>query len=199
SVNALSGPWDDSLPGNLVYDNGVHLPPTILAVNPGDDIVITYLSGLTSAFSDLPPTVDALGYVGGIFGSGADCAGSPCTGVGATGHHFPSFLVDPSNTGTQIALNALIGDFVDSSGTVLAAFATGDGPFSITAPAGTVALQLGINDDFFSDNTGALSIAVSVSTAVPEPASFAMIFVGLGGLGFAMRNARRKSAVVVAC
>src|SRR5215467_12324404 len=54
SVNALSGPWDDSLPGNLVYDNGVHLPPTILAVNPGDDIVITYLSGLTSAFSDLP-------------------------------------------------------------------------------------------------------------------------------------------------
>jgi hypothetical protein len=61
SVNALSGPWDPSIPGNLVYDNGVHLPRTILAVNPGDNITITYLSGLTNAFSDLPPTADALG------------------------------------------------------------------------------------------------------------------------------------------
>ncbi len=170
SVNALSGPWDPTIPGNPTYDDGSHLPPTNLAVNPGDNIAITYLSGLTSAFSDLPPTVDALGYVGGVYGSGTDCAGSPCTGIGSAGHPFPSFLIDPTNTGPQIALYALIGDFVDSSGSVLVAFAAGNGPFSIVVPAGAVTLQLGVNDDFFSDNTGALNINVtgSTATAVPE-------------------------------
>ena len=198
SVNALSGPWDVTVPGNLVYDDGSHLPPANLAVNPGDNIAITYLSGLTSAFGDLPPGADALGYVGGVYGSGADCAGTPCTGIGSTGHPFPSVLIDPTNTGPQIALGALIGDFVDGSGTVLAAFAPGNGPFSIVAPAGTVALQLGMNDDFFSDNTGALSIDVTGSTAtpVPEPATWTIMLVALGGLGVAKRNSRCKLVTI---
>ena len=195
SVSAFSGPWDPTIAGNPTYGNGSNVPATNLAVNARDNITITYLSGLTSAFGDLPPSVDALGYIDGVFGSGADCASSPCTGIGSTGQPFPSFYLDPKNTGPQIALNALIGAFVDSSGKVLDEFATGDGPFSIVAPAGAVALELGVNDDFFGDNSGALTIAVVGSTAVPEPATWTMILVALGGLGAAKRIRNAKTVL----
>ena len=198
SVSGFAGPWDTSVAGNPTYGVGDNTPATRLAVNAGDNISITYLSGLTSAFGGVPPTVDALGYAGGIFGSGANCGGSPCSGIGSSGQPFPSFTIDPTNTGPQIALNALIGDFVDSSGKILDAFAPGDGPFSIVAPTGAVALQLGVNDDIFFDNSGALSIEVTGSTAIPEPATWAIMLMGFGGLGLALRGARRGRAAITA-
>jgi len=194
AVDGHAGPWDRSVMGNPTYGVGDNIAAASLKVNAGDMITITYLSGLTSAFGSVPPTVDATGYVGGPFGSGADCNGIPCTGIGSSGQPFPSFYLDPTNMGPQIALNALIGDFVDSSGKILDEFAPGDGPFSITAPAGAVALQLGVNDDIFSDNSGSLDIGVTGSTAVPEPSIWAMMLMGFGGLGVMIRGGRRRSA-----
>ena len=101
----------------MPYDFG---PATKVAVNAGDSITIEYLSGLTTAFGG-DPTVDANGYAGDIFGSGADCGGIQCSGIGSSGQPFPSAFIDPSNTGPKIALNELIGDFVDGSGVVLSA------------------------------------------------------------------------------
>ena len=99
--------------------------------------------------------------------------------------HFQSFLIDPTNTGPEIALNALIGAFVDSSGLVLQAFAPGLGPFSLVAPSGATQLLLGVNDDLFGDNSGALRIDVTVGS-VPEPETYALLLGGLSGLlGFA--------------
>ena len=171
----------------------------------GDNITITWDSGFTSAFGGVPPTVDANGYAGGLFGSGADCGGFPCTGIGSSGQPFPSAFIDPTNAGPQIALNALIAAFVDSSGLVLDAFAPGNGPFSRTAPANAVALLLGVNDDIFTfnggqlseiDNTGALSIEVAGSTvvaAIPEPPAWPTMLLALAALGVATR-ARRPPA-----
>jgi len=192
SVNGTAGPWDPTIAGNPAYGVGDQTAPASVAVNPGDSITITYLSGLTSAFGGVPPTVDALGYAGSIFGSGADCGGSPCTGIGSSGQPFPSFSIDPTNSGPQIALNALIVDFIDSSGMILDEFATGNGPFSFTAPIGAVALQFGMNDDIFADNSGALNIQVDGSTAiaVPEPATWMLILVAFIGLAVAMRIRR---------
>ncbi|HTP45832.1 MAG TPA: PEP-CTERM sorting domain-containing protein [Casimicrobiaceae bacterium] len=209
TVDGTAGPWDPTLAGNPTYGVGDETAPTTVAVNAGDNITITYVSGFTSAFNGVPPSVDALGYTFDSFGSGTGggCPAGGCTGIGSSGQPFPSAYIDPTNTGPQIALNALIGDFVNSSGVILDAFATGNGPFLITAPAGAVALQLGMNDDIFTngigsittvpnvinpDNSGALSIEVDGSTAngVPEPATMALLGLGLAGLGFSRRHKR---------
>ena len=209
TVDGTAGPWDQAIAGNPTYGVGDQTAPAVVAVNPGDDITITYISGLTSSFGGVPPSVDALGYTGSIFGSGqgGGCPTTGCTGIGSSGQPLPSFTIDPTNSGPQIALNALIGDFVNSSGVILDAFAPGDGPFTITAPAGAVALQLGVNDDIYTngigfiaddpvsivpDNTGALSIEVDGSTvsAVPEPTSLSVLGAALAGFG-AMRRRKR--------
>jgi hypothetical protein len=147
------------------------------------------VSGLTSAFGGVPPTVDALGYVGSGFGSGIGL-----TGLGSSGQPFPSFYIDPTNSGPPIYLNALIGAFTDSSGVVIGTpFAPGDGPFTISVPVGATELSLGVNDDIFSDNSGSLQINVAgIASGVPEPATWAMMLLGFAGLGFAFRQSQRK-------
>jgi hypothetical protein len=188
SVSAFAGPWDPSIAGNPAYGTGDNASPTTVAVNAGDNITITYLSGLTSAFTGADPSVDALGYVGGAFGSGVGL-----TGIGSSGSFFPSHAIDPTNTASDIWLAALIGDFVNSSGQVLSVFAPGDGPLNVMAPMGSTALQLGLNDDIFSDNAGSLNISVTGSTAsaAPEPATWAAMLFGLFGIGAALRMRRK--------
>jgi PEP-CTERM motif len=161
-----------------------------VSLTPGTtSVTITYVSGLTSAFGGLAPSVDALGYVGSLFGSGMGL-----TGLGSSGQPFPSFFIDPTNSGPPIYLMALIGAFTDSSGVVIGTpFATGDGPFMISVPGGATELSLGVNDDIFSDNSGSLQINVAgISSGVPEPSTWAMMLLGFAGLGFAFRQSRRR-------
>jgi len=207
TVLATAGPWDPAIAGNPSYGVGDQTPATSVNVNAGDSIAITYQSGLVSAFGGVPPSVDALGYVGSIFGSGTDPSiPFTGTGVGSSGTFFPSHAIDPTNTGSPIYLAALIGAFVNAQGVVLSDFATGDATTQV-APAGTVALQLGINDDIFTfyngllttvDNTGSFQVSVTGSTfvagAVPEPSTWAMMVLGFAGIGFMAY--RRKSKPV---
>ena len=181
-VDGRSGPYDPLVVGNFDYGVHDHLAPASIAVLAGTTITVTYLSGLTSAFSGSPPSVDALGYVGSIFGTGL---GESQTG--SSGTFFPSFPISGA-AGPPIYLNALLGAFVDGSGRVLSEFAPGNGPYIILAPVGTVALEFGVNDDIFSDNSGSLNVDVSGAGAVPEPAAWAMMLVGFGLLGASLRR-----------
>ncbi|HEX4180756.1 MAG TPA: PEPxxWA-CTERM sorting domain-containing protein [Caulobacteraceae bacterium] len=56
-------------------------------------------------------------------------------------------------------------------------------------------LKVGYWDSFYPDNSGSQSLSIS---AVPEPAAWAMMLVGFGGLGAAIRSNRRKDAVAAA-
>jgi len=195
TVSTLAGPWDPTISGN--FDYGTHdesVAPTYYAVNPGDDISITYLSGLGTAFGGTP-TVDANGYVDGVFGSGTGLSG-----IGSSGKPFPSNQFTGS-TDPDVWLLELLGDFVDSSGKVIGnAFAVGDGPFAISAPSGAVALQLGVNDDIYSDNVGAFDVSVTGSTVaggVPEPEIWTILMAGFFGIGAALRAAARKSGAAL--
>ena len=64
TVSAFSGPWNPAIAGNPAFGTADNASPASLTVTAGDTITVTYLSGLTSAFSGAPPLVDALGYVG---------------------------------------------------------------------------------------------------------------------------------------
>lgn len=58
--------------------------------------------------------------------------------------------------------------------------------------AGT--LYFGVTDGVYSDNTGAFTI--NISQAVPEPATWAMMLMGFGMIGFGLRSYQRKSTKV---
>src|ERR1700677_3504351 len=184
TVDSHVGPWSQA--SNPALDYGVHdnTGPTVVAVTPGENLTISYLSGLTSAFGGTP-TVDANGYVGGAFGSGVGLSG-----IGSSGTPFPSFFIDPTNTGPDIWLAELIGDFATGGVVVGTPFAIGDGPFAIMVPAGVTQLQLGVNDDIYSDNTGSLLIQVAGVSGVPEPATWTLLTIGVFGLGALLRNRR---------
>ena len=211
SVNGISGPWDPSLAGNPHYsdDAGAALR---LGVTPGSTITIQYIDGLTASFCIGCNIYDARGAIGSIFGSGAGF-----TGQGFSGNFFPSFTIDPGNTGVPpIYLNALIGAFVDSAGHLLQAFAPIPGHnnipdppnpdivpsslyavYSFVVPAGAAYLQLGVNDDIFSDNSGQLNLDITGVTPLAEtpiPGALPLFASGLGMLGFVAHRRRRKQA-----
>jgi hypothetical protein len=191
-VSAFAGPWNNATNPSMVYGVGDNTSPVVLALGGATSITISYVDGLVSAFGGANPSVDALGYVGSNFGSGMGLSG-----LGSSGTPFPSFFIDPNNTGPDIFLAALIGAFTNSSGVIVGTpFAPGDGPFVVAVPTGATFLSLGVNDDIFSDNSGGWDINVAgIGAATPEPSTWAMMLLGLGGLGLARYWASRKAAV----
>ena len=80
---------------------------------------------------------------------------------------------------SRIGLCALVGAFADSSGNVILPVYFGDGA-TYTVPTGATQLQLGTNDDNFSDNVGSFSVTVN-GTGYTVPGT-AMPWVFAGGI-----------------
>ena len=180
SVDGQAGPWDAALNAALHhYGVADNLSPTVfdasdgLTFSAGDTMTIEYVSGLTSAFGGAP-VVDGAGYIGLPFKN---------DDPGSSGMFFPSLYMDFSMS--DIFLNALVGTFADSTGMIVGTpFAVNNGPLTVVVPVGASQLQLGVNDDIFVDNTGALVARVSQNVAaVPEPGSFTLLILGLAFLG----------------
>lgn len=153
------------------------------AFKSGGVLTLTYLSGLVAVGSSFPLT-DANG----------DTAAAVNNGNGSTGKPFPSFYMNPATY--PIYLGELVGTFANSSGAIVGTpFAIGDGPDSVTIPAGATQLQLGVNDDKFGDNIGSWDIQVSGPGAVvPEPSSAALCGFALVCLGFVAYRRRAANA-----
>ena len=215
TVNGQARPWDwvkgglnDSLQFGIQDGVGPAVATFASAgISAGGSFAVVYKSGLTSAFGGTP-TVDQNGYVGSIFKD---------DDPGSSGNFFPSHYMPTlwsSDPGAGVFLNALVFAFTDASGKVLGGpdamevQTDGFGGFVFVSaksgfvPAGATQIQLGLNDDIFGDNTGALRVCVGADVAacsfssggVPEPATWAMMIGGLGLAGVALRRRRRAYA-----
>ena len=81
------------------------------------------------------------------------------------------------------------GGYYSTAAVSLAAASKYAGSFTLTAPTN---VSFYLYDDNTSDNIGGVSVALT--GAVPEPASWAMMILGMGAVGFAMRRRRTISA-----
>jgi hypothetical protein len=101
------------------------------------------------------------------------------------------------------ATDAIMLHFILSDGTtqdVTIASPTGSEPFGIQADAGTYITSVAINTTSGTYNTFKQlrlgGLALNGNPAVPEPASWALMLLGFGGIGMAMRRRRSKSALM---
>lgn len=149
SVPGNTMPWLTSSNPSLNYGINDGRTPVILkhTLIAGQAITITATG--TVKPSDSRPYVGPDGQSGVLTGDT----------LGSSGTYFPSHYVSPNGT---IQLAMLMGAFTDSFGVVVQAVAIGAGPITLTVPAGATLLQLGINDDHFSDNLGSFSATVTI-------------------------------------
>jgi hypothetical protein len=174
-VDGRDAPWDSAKNPSFSYNESGSVGSALVAADPFSTYRISYLSGFTQTNSGYPLS-DASGC---------------CVAFGPT-FDGPGQYTTTGASGLYPDLQALLGAFVDGSGTIIGhPFFIGDGPVLVTAPAGTVDLSLGVNDTFFSDNLGSLQVSVS---AVPEPSSWAMMILGFLGIG-ALAFCRRQSGL----
>jgi hypothetical protein len=159
---------------------------------------------------------DGIGSVSGEYNTGANGISGITTStagfiagafVGATSGATPTAL-DFTTSGTS---------FASLSPELQQAFFIGDGltgdgtgaTQTFYVPTGATTLYLGLTDacgytggpSCFNDNVGSFSVTTSgvgVAGGVPEPATWAMLLMGLGGIGAALRtNAHRRALKLV--
>ena len=138
---ALNPAFDYSHIYAHLYDDNA--PPVAVAVMPGSTVTVAYVSGAVSAGAGYSP-VDANGEPGNVVNN-------------ANG--WPSYYMNPAVTVNSMAL---VGTFAYEGVIVGTPLLLGNGPTMVTAPVGANQLLMGINDGGYGDNSGALTVTVSI-------------------------------------
>jgi hypothetical protein len=181
TVAGTSGQWSWVSGGlNSAYsytpagsgDPGSPAAPTVISVSNGfrfsvgDSLTIHYLSGLVSYGGNGSPHVDSDGDTNFPANSTTYDGGYPSNYMGP----YPIYEAE------------LVGTFADSSGQIVGTpFAIGDSG-TFTVPIGATRLQLGVDDNWFGDNSGSWNIQVT-GAAVPEPTTVALVLMSFLGFG----------------
>lgn len=102
---------------------------------------------------------------------------SPTGGTGAVTVNASAAPVTRNSQGECfLGIGGLVGAFTDGGGVVKQPLCLGDGPASVTTPAGATQLQLGIDDDMYAHTTpnqGSFSIDVSKNGGTATPVTVA--------------------------
>jgi PEP-CTERM motif len=222
TVNATDDIY--AVAGNSTLPQGATVPSTAISVNGGDTLTFSVPAGSAITLNGGGNINDADGVGAGTASSINSGAGS-ISGITAPNAGFLVGVFVPSGGPTGPAPTSL--DFTSSGiGTSFASLSptfdqvffigdglTGDGTGTIQdfiAPgAGT--LYLGISDacgysggpSCYNDNSGSFTVAITdtagVTSAVPEPSTWAMMILGFCGLGFmAYRRKQNGAALSVA-
>jgi len=161
TVPCSAGPWNQALNpsfdysqiyGHMYHDNTA---PVTIAVATGVTLTVAYVSGAVIAGAGYP-AVDANGESGNVTNNS---------------YGFPAYYMNPAIT---VHSMALVATFANDGVIVGTPFLLGNGPTTVTAPAGANQLLLGINDAGYGDNSGALTVSVSVA----GPANVEFVLVG---------------------
>lgn len=192
TIGSQQGPWlyvNGGLNTSDQYGIDDQAAPSVISAANGFDFsagsvfTVQYVSGSTSAGSSFA-FVDATGNL--VF---------PFNNLpGSSGKVAPSAYMDPATY--PIYLSELVGTFANSSGQIVGTpFSVGDGPTTLTVPAGATQLQLGINDDIYGDNSGSLLVHITgpesvPASTIPEPSTVGLIFLGLTGVAALIRRYR---------
>lgn len=116
--------------------------------NPGDPLVVRYVAGKVTA-----STFWGNAYV--------DARGDPSY-KGDDGWGLFGGVPSRYMTGYPIYMVELVGTFANAGGAIVGRpFAIGDGPLTLTVPAGATQLLLGVNDCVFGDNAGAFNLSIT--------------------------------------
>ncbi len=205
-----SQPDGAAITGFFGTDTAPDNSPVKFAVSPGG--VLTFLAtGSTS--------VDAscfAGPDGGCYGDESSFSPAPASGT----YKGPSNALIGVFLGagvTDVSMGPASLDYTDPANISLAGLAPGLGEIffigdgltgtgagavqEFTAPVGAMFLYIAVADSYGSSvgNPGALSVdytgATLVADAVPEPAAWALMLLGFGGLGVTLR---RRHGIAVA-
>jgi hypothetical protein len=146
-VDAHCGPWSTGINPKLRFGLGDGRPPVVVwnLPAPAGRIVRFKASGTTTTVTN-GPSATADGYNGWVIARGIAL--------------LPAAYIPGKR---PVAVNQLVGAFIDSDGVVVGQpFAIGT-EAEVRAPDDAVALSLGINDDRFSDNSGVLTVDITVT------------------------------------
>jgi concanavalin A-like lectin/glucanase superfamily protein len=156
TIPSTAGPWSTDLNPGFDYSGQDYTPPIAIdsssgiTLTPGSTVTVTYLNGLVQAGVGYAPN-DGNGEPGNVT--------NYYNGVYSP---FPAFFMNP---GPDVLSMELVGTFANNGVIVGKPFPIGNGPTTLTVPAGANQLLLGINDGHFSDNTGFFNVAVSGSSS----------------------------------
>ncbi len=149
AVDAKSGPWSTKANNKMKYGVGDEAPPFIVTGIPINSVekVEVYADGMT--------TVKGKGDVGAVGFEDSEVNDSK-----AKGKYYPSFYTP--NLLYPAYQDALVIGFVDVNVVLVSRpFVVGEG-VRVPIPEGATGLAIGFNDVSFKDNSGSLSVTVTI-------------------------------------
>ena len=175
--------------------------PFLAGAASGQTIALNGFTDTAPADSPVAVAVTAGQTLGitatGSVGNCGGCSSPNPNGGGATassaitGGTYSTFV----NGYASLPINSLVGVFNGINGGNV--FFIGASDLSIPVPVGATELYLGTVDGYqWSNNEGSFSVDVAGANGVPEPATWAMMLVGMGMVGYALRNRAKVNTTV---